>query len=73
MVDSAEDMVNAPANCTTNSPAVASKSGIRAKIGSFQEFVDHDGDCEDISRSLLLRFPVDEVRFITEAQFIFLF
>jgi len=44
----------------------SSRSSIRAKIGSFQEFVDHDGDCEDISRSLLMQFPVDEVHKIAQ-------
>jgi len=56
MLDAAEDIVNVPAKSGTS----------RAKIGSFQEFVDHDGDCEDISRSLLQRFPMDEVHKIAQ-------
>jgi len=42
------------------------KLGARAKIGSFQEFVSHDGDCEDLSRSTLRQFPVDEVHKIAQ-------
>jgi hypothetical protein len=42
------------------------KMGARAKIGSFQEFVSHDGDCEDISRNTLRQFPVDEVHKIAQ-------
>jgi len=33
----------------------------KLKLGSFQEFMEHDGDTEDISHSLLAKFPVDEV------------
>jgi len=35
--------------------------GRKVKMGSFQEFVDHDGDTEDKGTSFLARFPVDEV------------
>jgi len=38
----------------------------KAKIGSFQEFIPHDGDCEDISRKLVAQFPVDEVHKIAQ-------
>jgi len=38
----------------------------KIKIGSFQEFVQHDGNCEDISRSLLAKFPADEVHKIAQ-------
>jgi hypothetical protein len=33
----------------------------KLKLGSFQAFKEHDGDTEDISSSLLSKFPVDEV------------
>jgi len=38
----------------------------KLKIGSFQEFINHDGDCEDLSRSILKKFPVDEVHKIAQ-------
>jgi len=33
----------------------------KVKLGSFQKFVKSDGDTEDISHSLLKRFPIQEV------------
>lgn len=41
-------------------------TGIKAKIGSFQEFISHEGDCEDIGRAMILKFPVDEVHKIAQ-------
>jgi len=35
--------------------------GRKVKLGSFQEFVDHDGDTEDMGTSFLSKFPVEEV------------
>jgi len=35
--------------------------GRKVKLGSLQEFVDHDGDTEDMGPAFLSKFPVDEV------------
>lgn len=35
--------------------------GRKVKFGSFQEYVEHDGDTEDLGTSFLSRFPVEEV------------
>jgi len=35
--------------------------GRKVKLGSLQEYVDHDGDTEDIGPSQAAKFPVDEV------------
>eukprot|EP01115_Flamella_aegyptia_P003207 TRINITY_DN1528_c0_g1_i1.p1 TRINITY_DN1528_c0_g1~~TRINITY_DN1528_c0_g1_i1.p1 ORF type:complete len:377 (+),score=131.53 TRINITY_DN1528_c0_g1_i1:379-1509(+) len=38
----------------------------KVKVGSFQEFVKHDGDCEDISRKFIEKFSVSEVHKICQ-------
>jgi len=35
--------------------------GRKVKLGSLQEYIDHDGDTEDIGTSQAAKFPVDEV------------
>jgi hypothetical protein len=44
-----------------NSSPLVESSGDNVKIGSFQEFRDHDYDAQDISPAKASRFPVKEV------------
>lgn len=59
----ATDLVACNYPCFHNSPTttVSSFTEENLKIGSFQEFKEHDFDAEDISPSKASRFPVNEV------------
>jgi len=48
---------------TSGTPEVLKKrkQSKKVKIGSFQQYKQHNGDAEEISRSLIAQFPVNEV------------
>lgn len=58
----ATDLVVCSHPCFNNSPLLGSSSDDdHVKIGSFQEYKDHDYDAQDISPSKASKFPVKEV------------